>query len=347
MHIAVILILTLVLAPVASSAEADSLKPEQWVRLALFPALAYTPETRFIGGGYLQAILKGDSLRRDSQLAVYATFTQNHQSELGLIPEFWSQGNRWMSRFEINYQNWPSETYGVGIDSREGDESGVTIEGLKLELLLRRSLGHGLYAGIYVRFTRESFREAEAVFPFADDDGVDGGLGLDLSLDTRTSTLAPASGVYHQARVTRHAVLGDFQRTRLAVDLRTYRDTGWFVLATQAALEHSSGTHGFRQLAELGEYLRAHGDTRFIDTSLLAFRAEARRHLFWRFGTVLFAEAGTLAPGLPELRDTVWKTSVGIGGRVKLIEGEDLNLGLDLARGEEGVTVYLRLGEAF
>ncbi len=345
MRISWILLLLAAFALAAPCEEVEATRRE--LKLALFPAFAWMPETRAVGGAYLQGIVKGDSLTHDGQIALYAVATQNKQAEIGFIPETWWQQNRWMSRFEISYQKWPSEVYGIGMDSREEDASTFSSEGLKLEFLLRRELSPGLYAGLYAIYRQESFQEPGDGFIWMEDDGRDAGLGLDLSYDTRRSTLLPGSGMYHQLRLIRHAGFSDHVRTRLLADLRLYHNPGPVQLAIQLALDHTRGAAGLSQMAELGEYLRAYGDTRFIDRSLAALRVEARRHLFWRFGAVAFLETGSVAPGLPELAETEWKLSPGLGGRFQMIEGEDLNLRLDAAFGDEGVAVYLRLGEEF
>ncbi len=345
MRISWILLLLVAFALASPCEESES--PRRELKLALFPAFGWMPETRAIGGAYLQGILKGDSLTHDGQIAFYGVATQNKQAELGFIPEIWWKQNRWMSRFEVSYQNWPSETYGIGIDSREEDESSFISENLKMEFLLRRELAPGFYTGLYAIYRQESFLDPGDGFLWLAEDGRDAGLGLDLSYDTRLSTLLPGSGMYHQVRLIRHAGWSGHVRTRLLADLRMYHNPGPIQLATQLAFDHTHGDAGFRQMAELGEYLRAYGDTRFIDRSLAAFRVEARRHLFWRFGAVAFLETGTVAPGLPDLADSEWKFSPGLGGRFQLIEGEDLNLRLDAAFGDEGLAIYLRLGEEF
>lgn len=349
------LALALALAPRLRAADKpaspDSLAP-RW-KLAAFPVLAYATDTRGIGGGWLQALRAAEDGVPESQLATWATLSQNRQAELGLRPELWLAGDRWLLEGELSYSKWPDVFYGVGPRSREADELAFTAERVKLEALVGRRVdrptGGRLLTGLLLDWRRESFQELEAGFPLPGHDGEDRGLGLDLRFDGRDDTVWPRSGRWARLLASSHGGLfgGDWRYSRWLLDLRGYRPLAGGVLAGQFALEDRGGSPGFRQLARMGEFLRAYSGARYLDRALAAARVEWRRALFGRAGFVLFAGAGAVGPALDRLAGSPLRPSVGAGGRWEMIQGTGLNLRLDGAFGDGSSAVYIRLGEEF
>jgi hypothetical protein len=333
-----------------STAAADSLG--RW-RPAGFPILAYAPETGLMYGGWLQAIKPSVSGRRDSQLALWLTGTQNRQAEAGLRPELWFAGERWQVNGELSYSNWPDSFYGIGPRSQSADETAFTAERLKLLVLAgRRFAGHGpveAFAGLLLAYDRESFLQMDAAFPRREDDGEQRGLGVELRLDSRDAGSWPRRGMLHRLRVSSRGgpLGGDHRYRRWTLDLRGYRPLAGGVLAGQALIDARGGEPGFRQLARLGEALRAYADNRYLDRALAAGRLEWRRPLFGRAGLVLFAGAGAIGPALDRLGDSPLRPSLGAGGRWEMIPGTGLNLRIDAALGAGSSGLHIRLGEEF
>lgn len=330
--------------------------PGRDIRWAPFPVLAYTPETGAIGGAFLQGVLTGDSLQRESQLAGWLTASTRRQAEVGLRPELWLDHDRWVLQGELGYQNWPATWFGAG-DPPE--EASYTVERLKTELQVRRRLAPGLFAGFYGMHVRESFIDWDPEFPLSAQEGPDTGLGVEAALDTRDGSIWPTRGGYLLGRAARHGAWAGNARpyTRWLLDLRGYRPAGPGVLAGQAALEGRGGRPGFRALPRLGEYLRAYEDLRFLDSWLLAGRLEWRQPVplpTWtgpwlarRCGLVAFVELGALADEPGRLAGAPWQRSLGLGGRYALLPDQHVNVRADLALGSEGLALRIKVGEEF
>ena len=322
--------------------------------MAAFPILAYAPETRGIGGVWLEGFARADSLARPQRLALYLMATQERQAELGLKPELWLAGGRWGLTGEAGYQKWPATSYGVGPRTPSAAAADFTAERVKLELRLRRRLASGFHAGPCLLQVRESITTHEPGYAFAHEEGSDTGLGLELGLDRREHAVAPRSGCYHQLRALRHGTY-----SRWLADLRGYRALGPGVLAGQAALEGRGGEPGYRALPRLGDFLRADETLRHVDRWLAAARLEWRQPSFitlpgraggWlsrRSAFVLFAEAGTVAAAPGALVRHGLLPSLGLGGRFALLPEARLNARADLAFGREGAALRIKVGEEF
>ena len=323
-------------------------------RLALLPAVAYTPETGLVLGAYGQAVEAGDSLRRERQVAAWLTATTRRQAEAGIRPEWWSKGNGWAAQGELSYQHWPSTWH----DPADDDLSAAfTVERCKLEAALRRQVAPGFFLGPTFTRVEESFILWDDAFPHSDEEGVDTGLGAELAWDRRDSGVWPTGGHLLSLKAARHRQSWGGGHTRWLADGRFYRQRGTTVWAGQLALEGRGGESGYRALPKLGEWLRAYEESRWLGPWALAGRLEARRPLplpAWsgdrlagRAGLVAFVEAGTLAEEAGELGRGAWHPSLGLGGRLALVKEPRLNARCDLAWGGDGLALRIKVGEEF
>ena len=86
----------------------------------------------------------------------------------------------------------------------------------------------------------------------------------------------------------------------------------------------------------------------YLDKTRVLGRAEFRRDgLVGRFGGVLFAGIGDVAPSLDKLSLTGNLWTAGLGLRYLWDEGEQLKIRLDYGWGNGDSGFYLSLGEAF
>jgi outer membrane protein assembly factor BamA len=183
-------------------------------------------------------------------------------------------------------------------------------------------------------------------------DGQALGLGASLVRDTRSSTVYPRHGAYHQLLIDAflRVWMGDYRFGRYTLDLRRYVPVGRsHVLALQALGVATSGGPPFDRLPELGgdRLLRGYYQGRYRDRDLIAFQAEYRMPLFWRVGAAGFVGAGQVGDGLGSLALDRFHVAAGAGLRFLLAQDEGLNIRADFAFGEEDSGLYLSLGEAF
>jgi outer membrane protein assembly factor BamA len=123
-------------------------------------------------------------------------------------------------------------------------------------------------------------------------------------------------------------------------------------LAMQLYGQFSNGDVPWYHLAQSGgnSLLRGYYLGRFRDEQMLVTQAELRRHIFRRFGVVLFASAGQVASTAKELFETTPLVAWGGGVRYRLTRNQRINARLDVGfnRSEPKTpALYLYILEAF
>jgi outer membrane protein assembly factor BamA len=95
--------------------------------------------------------------------------------------------------------------------------------------------------------------------------------------------------------------------------------------------------------------LRGYVAGKYFDRYMVATQLEYRLSLPWRLGVVAFGGVGEVIPGGDQLlfTDNSFLPSGGGGLRFQLSKQYHVNLRADIARGKDGHTFSLGLGEAF
>jgi hemolysin activation/secretion protein len=136
---------------------------------------------------------------------------------------------------------------------------------------------------------------------------------------------------------------------RLTVDARRYVPLGANVVAIQIQYDGLNGTAPFDLMPLIGAdtALRGYPRGRFRDQHAFTSQVELRSARWRRFGAVVFAGAGTVAPRLSELTSGAWFPSFGAGARYLLSPRYRTIVRADLAIGRSSFGVHLGIGEAF
>ena len=110
------------------------------------------------------------------------------------------------------------------------------------------------------------------------------------------------------------------------------------------------GNVPFYALPKLGGQYRMRGfyEGRYVDNAYFTLQMAWRQYFWWKFGFVVFADMGTVAPSPEKYQMSQMKYSFGAGLRFLFNEEEGVNLRMDLGITTEGDTgVYFGIGEAF
>ncbi len=180
------------------------------------------------------------------------------------------------------------------------------------------------------------------------------GVGGMVSRDTRSSTVYPRSGSYHQLRASVYEGLigSNYDFGRITLDLRTYRSLAAnHVLALRGLVMASPGSPPFDLMPELGGdvLLRGYFSGRFRDRHLLAVEGEYRTTIWSRIGATIFGGLGQVADSFGNLTWSGFHPAVGTGLRILLSPDEGLNIRADFGYGFDvrSTGFYLGIGEAF
>ena len=86
---------------------------------------------------------------------------------------------------------------------------------------------------------------------------------------------------------------------------------------------------------------------RYLDTAMVQSQVEVRWNPFGRIGVVAFSGTGLVAEDFGSLRLSDGAIGYGAGVRYRISDADRMNVGLDVAFGDDDVAVYFRIGEAF
>lgn len=367
-------------APANALAAAKPGEPKN-ITILPIPVLFYQPET---GLGYgLGGLLSGrfgqdTAGTRPSNVRVQYWTTQKSQSLLQLVHTVFTPGEQYFLTGEITSYNLRLNYYGVGNDTRQGNESELNYRLFILNQRVQKQLGNKLFVGLQYRYTNTrniSFDQR------ADDGqpnyfGIDprvsererqrtivSGIGPAITLDTRDNASTTFTGNYVDLGLTFNGkYLGsDYNFVRYQLDARHFQPLGSTrsILALQYLGQFHSGAVPFRELAGFGANLggtlynnanlmRGVFEQRYRDRQMMMFQAELRQKLFWRLDGAVFGGIGQVGERLNDFTFGGTRAAGGFGVRFNFIRRDRVNLRFDYAVGPGGSSgLYFAIGEAF
>lgn len=326
-----------------------------------FPLVYWTEQTRLAGGIVGTYVFRFDETpitTRPSTLSSSLIYTQNEQIISALIFDHFWKDNRRRLTTEVQYIKYPDLFWGIGNKTLDSLSERYTPHTGVFSLSINRHITKGLFIGAAYEFDAfkvTSYEKEGFIDRLGYDDGktrITSGLGITANWDTRNSTLYPTSGSYHQTSVIPfHAITGsqyDFVRFRF--DLRRYISLHRnHIIAMQYYSQFMFGNAPINKYAELGSIflMRGYYPGRFKDRQMMAFQAEYRMHVVWRFGLAAFAGAGDVSETLAKWNMRNLKYSRGLGLRFVLNRDNNLNLRFDLAYGNNSAFPVIAIGESF
>jgi outer membrane protein assembly factor BamA len=270
----------------------------------------------------------------------------------------WNQGRSNAGIFP-SYVEFPDQFYGIGRDVSLDDEEDFTPERIAVKLRYTQEVLGELRLGAEYQYMHHRLVEVDPDGQLASG-SVNGTETSNLSVpaitvswDTRDNLWAPTRGLWLKldAATSTETFGSDFRYNRFAGDFRGYLATNdKTVWATQLLATGLDGGPPFYVLPRLGgdEGLRGYRGGLYMDKTRVLGRVEYRRdRLVRRFGGVLFAGIGDVAPSLDKLTLAGGLWTAGFGVRYIWDEAEKLKIRLDFGWGNGDSGFYLSLGEAF
>jgi outer membrane protein assembly factor BamA len=216
-----------------------------------------------------------------------------------------------------------------------------------------------LYAGLQyrfidmtttVRFDPPPFPDLE--IPPLELNTVSSALGLTGEYDTRDNEYQPGQGLYVTATwLFADSALGsDIDYSRGEFRANGYdRLSEKAIVAWRASVCQASDSAPFYDICNFGSQsdLRGYVMGQYRDRSMFAIQTEYRRKLFGRFGMVVFAGVGAVAPDFGAMTGEELLPAGGVGLRFEASRKYGVNVGVDYAVGRDSSAFYFRIGEAF
>ncbi|GAB3986397.1 BamA/TamA family outer membrane protein [Spirosoma daeguense] len=332
--------------------------------VSFYPTIAFAPETSFEFGAsalYLYHARNKVQRNRLSQLQAFGFFTLRGQYGLNLDHTIYGDNDRWYFLGKGRVQRFPLLYYGIGPRTKE--EHPATVDAFSIQFRERamRRLRPNFFGGIEIDFQHLSnveFNQPEGMthdLPLGSQGTSNIGVGPGFIFDSRANALNPRRGFFAEAAYLNY---GQSRQNALSfhnlfVDVRQYYPMRKNqVLAWQVYGNLTSGNVPFNQLALLGgeTIMRGYYMGRYRDK----FQAAAQIEYRWlpfpfsqRFGAVVFAAVGTVAPAVNQVRFDHLLPTGGTGVRYLLFKKKDVFLRADMGITREGVGFYIMTGESF
>ena len=330
----------------------------------IFPVIASAPETSVQLGAVVMHFFKhgkSHSLTRTSYLQALGSFTFNKQFNIGLSHHVFFDREKYISTGSLIFSKFPENFYGLGNQSLKDSQETVSYYSINVTERILRKVYKKLFIGAQYSFVRLFDVSFQAPERFSNESiigkqgGNVSGLGPSIIWDSRSSVLNSFSGSYVEisSYFNRTALGSDFNFNSYVFDARKYiplkNKKG--ILALQAYVNLHTGQTPFRQLSMLGgnSIMRGYYAGRYRDNDLAAVQAEYRSPLFIanKWGFVLFAAAGEVAPVVKDFKVDAIKPTYGAGLRRVINKKENLNLRIDVAFGNNTSAFYLTIAESF
>jgi hypothetical protein len=319
-----ILLLTLIIAPsiFSQTEKTDSTVIEipdtvgvGGVDWFAYPYIFYSPETSlaFGGGGIVYFKLSKRPNAKSSSITPSFYYTVNGQYDITIIPEFFLMDDKLRIWSKINYASIFDRYYGIGNSTAEIENDKYLQDNFQAQVKLQPKLfDERLNIGINYEFRNMSVVDTKGN-PYLEDTtltitgregGLTSGLGLAIAWDTRDNNFFPSSGGYYEIFASNFFdFLGsDFEYSKSVIDLRQYfNPTLSHVIAVQAYLLRETDSPPFYDLGLLGGSKMMRGTImgRYRDKTYYVLQSEYRMpQLVWRFGLILFAGFGDVAPSV-------------------------------------------------
>jgi len=354
------------------SAAGQEAKPDEKVEakkeaigLVVIPLVFYEPETKWAGGvGGLVTFRapEQDPASRPSSVYFYAIYTQLQQFSMHVVPAFYFKNEAYLLSGTLAMERYPNKFWGFGASTPDSAVQNYTPRTFSLEVSFQKRIWawERLYVGLQYQLENQAILRSDAGGSIAQGlipgskGGTVSGLGFILNLDSRNNIFSPSHGNYFQVSTYFNGrMLGsDFTFTSVKVDLRRYMPglAPSHVLALQAIYQSVTGPGSpFYRVAKLGgdSLMRGYYAGRYRDNYFMAFQAEYRFPVWWRFGMVTFAGLGDVARDFRHINFDEFKYSAGAGLRFKISPREGANLRADIAFGQGTVGFYFTANEAF
>jgi outer membrane protein assembly factor BamA len=337
---------------------AQEKKAKKNLRILPFPALSFSPETKWLFGAGAAAAFKihpKDSMERTSIINAGAAYTQNKQLLLFAQYNLFLK-NKYYLFGEIGYFDFSFFYYGSKGVEVPRELYSVAYPKLKFNIVKRINKEWSIGGGLFYENFNIKKTEPGGALQTQNIFGATGnkirGLGAVAILDTRDSIFYPRKGMFGNFSLfTHNKVLGgNVNYQRLVADLAYYKSLSKkTILALQSYNSFIVGKAPFQELSILGgsKLMRGYYLGRFGDDNLTMLQSEARFPLYKRWAGAVFASGAFLGNKEQFLRTNDFKYSYGGGIRFTFNRKDHLNVRLDYALGKDVRNFYFTIGEAF
>lgn len=300
--------------------------------------------------GFIPAILfnpvKKDTLSPSSMAGAAGIYSQNKTWLLMAFSKFYFDEDNWRISLgggfgSMNYQYFLDEPINQWIPYNTSMDFFFT--------QVQRRIINKIYGG--VSFVYMNLKTTTDEFPIESNTELKG-LGLDVSIDRRSSIRYPRSGFLSKIKYfTYPGFLGnDKASNKIQMEYNFYLPgrKNIDVIAGRVFIGLGLGNLSFNQQFIVGRGdIRGYSQGAYRGNYLVAAQGEYRWNFFKRFGAVGFAGLATIFKAINENDNGKLLPGAGLGIRYTIDTETNLNIGSDIAAGIDDWSINFRIGEAF
>jgi outer membrane protein assembly factor BamA len=326
-----------------------------------YPYAFYTPETELaFGAGGILIFYTSDHIDMlPSKVGLSGWYSTNGQYSLSINPVLYFSKNRVYLEFPFNFGHYIDKFWGIGDNTVDTGNEQYTVNSFSATFTFQVPplMFSADRTGFIFDYNYTEIEDKQNNIYLIDNEvtGSNGGtvygFGTDLVWDTRDNLFFPNSGGYEYFKVVIYPELGDYVFYTFEIDVRHYNSfSPDHVIASNFYFAQALGDVPFYKLPALGGQNRERGYFygRYRDKNYMTLQLEYRQYFWWRFGFVVFAGTGNVAPELTKFTFNDLKYSYGFGLRFLFNKEEKVNLRVDLGFGIDGNSgIYFGIEEAF
>ncbi len=345
-----ILLLPAIALGMANGEESTGDRIEDSVKFLPIPYLNYDRSIGFQAGGLPMVMfnpVKSDTISPSSMAGLFGMYTTNDTWMLMAFGRLHLDEGNWRIMTAIGRGNYNFQFF---LDAPIASWIPYNTDMNLAFIQVQRRMYQQLYGGLsYIYLDFETNLEG---FPHSKETTLNG-LGLDLSLDHRSSVFYPHTGFETNLRYfTYPQGLGnESESDKIQLEyhhffsMRKEED----VLACRFFAGIGLGNLAFEQQFVVGsrQDIRGYTQGEYRGDYLFALQGEYRWNLHSRIGLVGFAGVATIFQSINEDDDGKLLPGAGAGFRYTVDTETNMNVGLDIAAGKDDWGIYFKLGEAF
>ncbi len=288
----------------------------------------------------------------------YCSYSTKKLIQSGLKINRYFSKNKYKLDIEGNYFRTPDIFWSINPNTNLKESEYVTYDQYRIKADFLVTLNDKIYLGPflwYEKFVLADYNPNGLI--------VNGGLlgslgitnvgaGMEINYDGRDSLFFPTKGIYTDMKGTffLESLYSDVNFFRMDFDFRYYFNFRQNqVLAFHTLFNCTVGDVPIQMLPRLGsqQMMRGYPTGKYYDKNLLAFQAEYRFPIIWRFSASVFEAVGLVFPKFSKIKVNELKNAGGVGLRCKVDKDQHINIRFDVANSCEGTFVYFTFLEAF
>jgi outer membrane protein assembly factor BamA len=339
------------------------------VNFSFFPTDAKNAGDRVLVSSFNATFLLGDKSNTNNSTIYFIPYISfNNQYGVELYPTIWLKKNSWNFVGEYFILNFPQDTWGLGGNTPESNETLVNGKQIRFHQKVLKGIFPNLAVGLGYQFDEHYELEIrDPVITNGNPDfpevntgkSISSGLSFPIVYDNRKNIINPQKGFYSSFTYLYNspAFGSDNKWQSIFFDVRKYfsipyarsvlgfRSYYWSILSGKVPYFDLPST---RSEPTTGMSSRGIQKNRYRSNAMLFFESEYRFNITPNgfVGGVVFANT-TSASEYDTQHFEHWQPAFGAGVRLKFSKYTKVNVAFDFGISKDFASVYLNIGEAF